>query len=173
MGQVILITGGARSGKSRIAEGRVLSFGAPLCYVATGASGDAEMAERIARHRERRGPEWETLEEPLLLPEALRERDGRYSAFLVDCMTLWISNLLFRHEENPGEVLSAVRRLVETLPALVTPVVLVTNEVGMGIVPENRLARLFRDLAGEANEIIAAAADEVYVAFSGISLRLK
>jgi adenosylcobinamide kinase / adenosylcobinamide-phosphate guanylyltransferase len=173
VGMAILITGGARSGKSRFAEAKALEFRSPLCYVATGSAGDAEMAERIARHRARRGKEWETVEEPLRLPEVLREHDGRYGCFLVDCLTLWISNLLFHHGEDRVSVLEEVRLLAETLPALATPVILVTNEVGMGIVPENRLARLFRDLAGEANEIVATAADEVYVCFSGLPLRLK
>jgi adenosylcobinamide kinase/adenosylcobinamide-phosphate guanylyltransferase len=172
MSRIILITGGARSGKSRFAETITRSFGAPLGYLATCESRDAEMARRIDRHRERRGPDWTTIEEPFHLAETLTAADCRFRAILVDCITLWLSNLLLAHEE-PERVLAAVRELVDAAPKLATPLVLVTNEVGMGIVPENRLARLFRDLAGEANELLAATADEVHVVFAGLPLRLK
>ena len=172
MSHITLITGGARSGKSRLAERLALSRGAPLGYLATGESRDAEMGARIVRHRERRGPEWTTIEEPLRLAETLLDIDGRFRAVLVDCVTLWLSNLLLGSEE-PGRLLDKVQRLADTAQTLTTPLILVTNEVGMGIVPENRLARIFRDLAGEANELLAAAADEVHLAVSGIPLRLK
>ncbi len=173
MAHVTFITGGARSGKSRLAEELALAHGGPLLYLATGSGGDGEMAERIRRHRERRGEAWQTIEEPLDLAGVLAGHDGHFRAVLVDCVTLWLTNLLFHHGEHPGTVLAEVRRLAELFPALQTPLVLVTNEVGMGIVPDNRLARTFRDLAGEANEILAAAADEVYAVFSGLPLRLK
>jgi adenosylcobinamide kinase/adenosylcobinamide-phosphate guanylyltransferase len=172
MAKVIFITGGARSGKSRLAEARAREFGTPLCYLATGQAGDGEMTDRIARHQARRGPEWQTLEEPLRLLEAIQGHDGYFSAMLLDCLTLWLSNLLF-HYGNPGQVLEEVRALAGAFGGLQTPLVIVSNEVGMGIVPENQLARTFRDLAGEANELIAAAADEVYVTFSGLPLKLK
>lgn len=173
MAKTILITGGTRSGKSRLAEEKARGFAPPRAYLATGSAGDGEMAERIARHRLRRGSDWETIEEGLLLPESLREHDGRYGVILVDCLTLWVSNLLFRYDGDGARVLAEAGRLRETLAALATPTILVTNEVGMGIVPENRLARLFRDLAGETNELVASAADEVYVCISGLPLRLK
>ena len=172
MANVILVTGGARSGKSRLAEKLAESFGSPLCYVATGEARDPEMAERIAAHRARRGEEWQTIEEPRNLVESLRSADGSYQAVLVDCITLWISNLLL-HYGTAEPVLDEVRTLVKTLAERKTPVIFVSNEVGMGIVPENALARTFRDLAGRANELLAAAADEVYVTFSGIPLKLK
>ena len=172
MAKVLFITGGARSGKSRLAEARAGEFGTPLCYLATGRAGDGEMADRIARHQARRGPEWQTLEEPLQLLEAIRGHDGYFAAMLLDCVTLWLSNLLF-HYDNPDRVLDEVRALAGALKEVQTPLVIVSNEVGMGIVPENQLARAFRDLAGEANGLIAAAADEVYVTFSGLSLKLK
>lgn len=172
MSRTIFISGGARSGKSRLAERFGESFGAPLCYIATGEARDGEMAERIASHRQRRGPAWETVEEPLQLVAALRAADGRYRAILVDCITLWLSNLLFRHDAV-DPVLLEVRTLAELLPALQTPLILVSNEVGMGIVPENALARSFRDLAGQANQILAEAAEEAYVTISGIPLKLK
>lgn len=172
MARVIFITGGARSGKSRLAERIAGGFGAPLGYIATGAAGDGEMAERIARHRRRRGDAWTTIEEPMELAGALRGNDGRFGAVLVDCVTLWLTNLLLAYDD-PARCLERVRELTSVFPLLMTPVILVSNEVGMGIVPENRLARQFRDLAGEANELIAAAADEVHVTFSGLPLRLK
>ncbi len=172
MARIIFITGGARSGKSRLAEKLAESFGGPLCYVATGEARDPEMAERIAAHKARRGELWHAVEEPHNLSEILTGTDGSYKAVLVDCITLWLSNLLLHHG-TAAPVLDEVRTLVESLPELATPLILVSNEVGMGIVPENALARTFRDLAGKANELFAAAADEVYVTFSGIPLRLK
>ena len=172
MAKIIFITGGARSGKSRLAEAKAAEFGAPLCYLATGQAGDGEMADRIARHQARRGPEWQTLEEPLRLVEAIQGHDGYFRAMLLDCVTLWLSNLLFHHDD-PGRALDEVKALTGSFGRLQTPLVIVSNEVGMGIVPEHPLARTFRDLAGEANELIAAAADEVFVTFSGLPLKLK
>jgi len=172
MARIILVTGGARSGKSRFAERLALTFGTPLGYLATCESLDTEMDERVERHRKRRGLEWMTIEEPLRLTEMLSANDGRFRAVLVDCVTLWLSNLLLAHEK-PERVMATVRELVEAAPKFVTPLIFVTNEVGMGIVPENRLARVFRDLAGEANELLATAADEVHVVFAGLPLRLK
>lgn len=173
MSKVILVTGGARSGKSRFAEGLAGRFEPVRGYVATGQPGDEEMAARIARHRERRGPEWQTLEEPVELTRAVLGADGRYSVLLVDCITLWLSNLLFHPDGGAPQALERVRQFTEIFGSLKTPLVIVSNEVGMGIVPEHPLARAFRDLAGEANELIAARADEVYVTISGLPLRLK
>jgi adenosylcobinamide kinase/adenosylcobinamide-phosphate guanylyltransferase len=173
LSRVILISGGARSGKSRLAEKLAGEWSPPLAYLATGQPGDVEMAERIARHRERRGDGWTTLEEPLAVVETLQNCDGLYGAILLDCVTLWLTNLLFSGNEEPGPVLAQVARLAHCCRTLQTPLIMVTNEVGLGIVPENRLARLFRDLAGEANELLAAAADEVYVTFAGLPLKLK
>jgi adenosylcobinamide kinase/adenosylcobinamide-phosphate guanylyltransferase len=172
MAKTIFISGGTRSGKSRLAERLAEGFGDPLCYIATGEARDGEMADRIAGHRQRRGPAWQTIEEPFQLVQAIGGADGRYRALLVDCITLWITNLLFRHDAVEP-VLAEVKALAELFPALQTPLILVSNEVGMGIVPENALARSFRDLAGQANQILAEAADEVYVTISGIPLKLK
>ncbi|MDD2337326.1 MAG: bifunctional adenosylcobinamide kinase/adenosylcobinamide-phosphate guanylyltransferase [Geobacteraceae bacterium] len=172
MSKTIFISGGARSGKSRLAEKLAESFGEPLCYIATGEARDGEMAERIANHRQKRGNAWQTVEEPLQLLEAIREANGCYQAILVDCITLWITNLLFHHDAVEP-VLVEVKALAELLHALKTPLILVSNEVGMGIVPENALARSFRDLAGQANQILAEAADEAYITISGIPLKLK
>jgi adenosylcobinamide kinase/adenosylcobinamide-phosphate guanylyltransferase len=172
MSRVIFITGGARSGKSRLAEELLDSFGGPLAYIATCEPRDAEMEERVARHRQRRGPAWHTIEEPFALADALRRHDGSFNGMLVDCVTLWLTNLLLR-SDDPQQVLAEVNALIASFSVLETTLVLVSSEVGMGIVPENRLARTFRDLAGEANELLAKAADEVYVLFSGLPLKLK
>ena len=177
MARTILITGGARSGKSAFAEILAREFGAPLGYLATARTLDSEMDERVRRHRGRRGNEWSTIEEPIHLSQALARSDGQYDAILVDCMTLWLSNLLFRYEDAAEEIEERInedlQRLKNTLQGMVTPVVLVSNEVGMGIVPDNALARMFRDIAGRTNQAMAAAADEVHVVISGIPLKLK
>ncbi len=172
MSRIIFITGGARSGKSRLAEELAERLGAPLGYIATGAPGDAEMRERIERHRMRRGQQWRTIEEPLDLAKAIREHDGHCNGLLVDCMTLWLANLIGEYG-GPRRALDDVVSLTTLFPELKTPLIIVSNEVGMGIVPENALARAFRDLAGEANEVLAKAADEVYVMFSGLPLKIK
>jgi adenosylcobinamide kinase/adenosylcobinamide-phosphate guanylyltransferase len=177
MAQTIFITGGARSGKSIYAEKRAREFGAPLGYVATSQALDNEMADRVRRHRDRRGIDWTTIEEPVHLSQALARSDGQFQVLLVDCITLWLSNLLFKYEAagEPIEELIAndVQRLKNTLHGMVTPVILVSNEVGMGIVPDNSLARLFRDIAGSTNQMLANAADEVQVVISGLPLKLK
>lgn len=177
MARTIFITGGARSGKSLFAEQTALGFGAPLCYLATAQALDTEMDDRIAQHQHRRGDAWQTIEESLHLTQALARCDGSYRAILVDCLTLWISNLLLRYEDAGEEaserILEDVHRLTATLRDMQTPVIFVSNEVGMGIVPDNRLARIFRDLAGQTNQIIAAVADEAWLVVSGIPLRLK
>ena len=172
MSQIIFITGGARSGKSRLAEELAESFGAPLAYIATCEPGDAEMEERIARHRTRRGPEWQTIEEPCNLAETVKQHDDLFNGMLVDCITLWLTNLLIGYDDRQ-KVLDDVALFSALFPTLKTPLILVSSEVGMGIVPENSLARTFRDIAGEANELLAKAADEVYVMFSGLPLKLK
>ena len=177
MARTIFVTGGASSGKSLFAEKLALGYGAPVAYLATAQALDGEMDDRIIRHRQRRGDVWQTVEVPIQLEEELRRIDGKFNAVLVDCVTLWLTNLLLKDEssvECGGEhILVEVRRLAVTLPTLATPVILVSNEVGMGIVPENRLARLFRDIAGQANQILAAAADEAWLVASGIPLKLK
>lgn len=168
MGKSILITGGARSGKSRIAEGWVAAQGASPIYIATAEAFDAEMEARIAAHRSRRGAHWTTLQEPQNLVRALNETDGQ-GPRLVDCLTLWLSNLM--HAEADWQ--AAADAVVALLPQLQSPVTFVTNEVGLGIVPENALARAFRDAQGTLNQTIAAAVDEVYLAVSGYPLQVK
>jgi adenosylcobinamide kinase / adenosylcobinamide-phosphate guanylyltransferase len=165
---VVLITGGARSGKSRHAEARARAFPGRPVYIATAEALDAEMAERIAKHRARRGDEWIEREVPLDLTRALVETDGG-GARLVDCLTLWLSNLL--HAERHWS--QAVSDLANSLSRQRSPVVLVTNEVGLGIVPDNALARIYRDAAGHMNQTIARVADEVAFVVAGLPLKLK
>jgi adenosylcobinamide kinase/adenosylcobinamide-phosphate guanylyltransferase len=166
---VTLVLGGARSGKSRFAEGLVARHPGRRVYLATAEAQDAEMAERIRLHRARRGAGWSTVEEPLDLAPALVEaaRDG--SAVLVDCLTLWLSNLMGAGR-NPSDEMS---RLVADLPRLGGPVVFVSNEVGLGIVPDNALARAFRDAAGRLHQAVAEAADRVCFVAAGLPLTLK
>jgi adenosylcobinamide kinase/adenosylcobinamide-phosphate guanylyltransferase len=165
---IILITGGARSGKSVRAEARATAFAGKPVYIATAEALDAEMRERIARHRARRGNEWIEHETPLELVPALKATDGG-GARLVDCLTLWLSNLMHAQRDWSQEA----AHLVEALRAQKNPVVLVTNEVGLGIVPDNALARQFRDAAGTMNQMIAQAADEVEFVVAGLPMRVK
>jgi len=165
---VILITGGARSGKSTHAETRARGFPGQPIYIATAEALDTEMEARIAKHRARRGNGWIEREVPLDLLPALIATDGG-GARLVDCLTLWLSNLM--HAERHWE--HEVSELAAALPRLKSPVVFVTNEVGLGIVPDNALARSFRDAAGIMNQTIAAAADEVEFVVAGLPMKLK
>lgn len=165
---VTLVLGGARSGKSRYAESLLDELpAAQLAYVATGAAHDAEMAARIAAHRARRGPRWITHEAPLDLVGALAE--ARTRPVLIDCLTLWVSNLLHQGRD----VATESEALAQALARARTPVVLVANEVGLGIVPENALAREFRDHAGRLNQRIAQAAHRVVFIAAGLPLILK
>jgi len=164
--RLALVLGGARSGKSRYAETLVEAAGGGV-YLATAAALDAEMAERIRRHRERRGKGWTTLEEPLDIAHALTAAAGR--PVLVDCLTLWLSNLIAAGRDVERET----DALIDVLAHRDAPVIVVANEVGLGIVPENALARLFRDHAGRLNQRVAARADRVVFMAAGLPLTLK
>jgi adenosylcobinamide kinase / adenosylcobinamide-phosphate guanylyltransferase len=169
--QIILITGGARSGKSKYAEDRAGGMGQRRLYLATAEVKDEEMIQRIAAHKKRRGKQWITIEEPVELTEALLAHRGKADCALVDCLTLWISNLLFRRDESYAA--EKVEELIERLAELDFHVVFVTNEVGSGIVPDNPLARQFRDLCGRMNQRVAQFADEVVFMVAGLPLIIK
>ena len=173
MAELILITGGTRSGKSAFAQRCAEAHPGPLLYVATATIADVEMAARVALHRQVRGKRWTLLEEPRDLCACLPEAAAGQGAILLDCVTLWITNLLFAHNEEPAVVLTEVRCFIALLARIEAPLYLVTNEVGAGIVPENRLARLFRDLAGEVNQEFAAASESAWLVVAGLPLRLK
>jgi adenosylcobinamide kinase/adenosylcobinamide-phosphate guanylyltransferase len=166
---VTLVLGGARSGKSRHAEALVASQPGPCIYLATAQAGDAEMAARIADHRARRGARWTTVEEPLDLIVALGQACGPDRAVLVDCLTLWLSNLLGAGRDVAAEC----EGLLAALPEFKGPVVLVSNEVGQGVVPEGALARAFVDHAGRLHQDLAAAAQRVIFMTAGLPQELK
>ena len=169
MAHVTLVLGGARSGKSRHAEALATHGGLARVYVATGRAWDDEMRERIARHRADRGDAWTTVEAPVDLLATLREHAAEGRAVLVDCLTLWVTNLMMAEMDVDGEA----RALASGLPPLDGRIVLVSNEVGMGIVPDNAMARAFRDHAGRLHQSIGAVADEVYLVAAGLPLKLK
>jgi adenosylcobinamide kinase/adenosylcobinamide-phosphate guanylyltransferase len=168
---MILVGGGTRSGKSDFALARARRLGPRRLFVATARAGDAEMAARIDRHRQTRGADFHTLEEPLALPEALCRAEG-WDVVLLDCLTLWLANLLLEGK-GQGAVLGHVEELAAALRGVPAHVVVVTSEVGLGLVPETPLGRTFRDVAGLAHQRLARAADEVYFAVLGVVLRLK
>ncbi|MER5171437.1 bifunctional adenosylcobinamide kinase/adenosylcobinamide-phosphate guanylyltransferase [Thioclava sp. GXIMD2076] len=168
MSKIILMTGGARSGKSRLAENQALSLGSPAIYIATARIWDAETQARVEEHRARRLTGWRDIEAPLDLVGALRDTDGG-APRLVDCLTMWLTNLMMENRDIEAEA----EALIGCLPQLDAPVIFVTNEVGMGIVPENALARRFRDAQGQLNQKIAAVADEVHLVTCGYALKVK
>jgi adenosylcobinamide kinase/adenosylcobinamide-phosphate guanylyltransferase len=169
--RIVLITGGARSGKSRYAEERARAAGARRLYLATAEAKDEEMARRIAEHRKRRGEEWITIEEPFELTNQLLRSRGQVDSALVDCLTLWLSNLLLRQDEKAA--MKKIDELVDALTLLDFHVFFVTNEVGAAVVPDNALARKFRDLVGRANQRVAEAADEVVLMVAGLPMIVK
>ena len=169
LSRAVFVLGGARSGKSRFAEKLISDTGLDRHYVATGQAWDDEMRDRIAQHRSDRGDLWTTHEEPLDLTVRLAAIDGDDRAVLVDCLTLWVTNLMMA-ERNIAAEFSA---LTEFLPKAKSRLVLVSNEVGLGIVPENRMAREFRDHAGRLHQMIAAASAEVYFIAAGLPLKMK
>lgn len=168
---VTLVLGGAASGKSRFAQELAERQAGSLLYVATARAGDEEMAGRIARHRRGRGERWRTLEAPLDLTVVVPAAVG-HGAVLVDCVTLWLTNLLLAGE-SPADVWPSVEAFLAVLAGLPAPIILVSNEVGQGIVPEHALARTFRDLAGQVNQRLAARADSVWLVTAGLPLQLK
>ncbi len=169
---VTLILGGARSGKSRHAEELLMAAGGDCLYIATAVGQverDGEMAARIATHKARRGARWQTIEEPLDLAGVLTREARPDRPILVDCLTLWLSNLMAEEREIAAEI----DKLVAVLPDLAGPVVFVSNEVGLGIVPMNALARDFRDHAGRLHQAVAAVADSVLFMVAGLPLTVK
>lgn len=178
--KITFITGGARSGKSSFALKEASKIRGQKAYIATAEALDGEMKDRIEKHKLERGDEWSTYEEQIRVTDVLVELKGKYGAVLLDCLTLWLSNVLLRAEMGGQEHQSpedSINEFVNSLNGLTSAggydLYVVSNEVGMGIVPENKLARKFRDLAGTLNRRVAEIADEVYLVTAGIPLKIK
>ncbi len=178
-GKLIFITGGARSGKSSFAEKVAAKTSKEVAYIAAGQPLDEEMAFRIKKHREKRINTWETYEEPIEVRKLVGRLGLEKEVILIDCLTLLISNLLLRKENKAKdpqwqeEILLEIKKLAEASYKVPAQVIIVSNEVGMGLVPETPLGRFYRDILGRANSIIADRADEVFMMVSGIPLKIK
>jgi adenosylcobinamide kinase/adenosylcobinamide-phosphate guanylyltransferase len=171
MGKLTFITGGARSGKSSFALKEASSQAGKRAFVATLEPRDEELRKRVERHRAERGAEWNTFEEPLELADLLKRLNSEYDVVLIDCLTLWLSNVMHTErdvEKEISKLTTSIKRVKKSVRLFV-----VSNEVGMGIVPENALARAFRDHAGTLNQRVASIADEVCLMASGIPVKIK
>ena len=178
-GRMILLLGGARAGKSayavRLVQDIERASGDEVCFIATAQGLDEDMAKRIARHRSERSAHWRTIEEPCQIDEALRQA-SEAGIVIVDCLTLFVSNWLMRYaDEHECEqfVRRITREFLELAQTQKQTIICVSNEVGLGIVPDTRMGRVFRDLLGRVNQDFAAAADEVYLIVAGLPLQLK
>lgn len=167
--KIVFVTGGARSGKSSFAISEALKLKGRKAYIASAEALDGEMKDRIKKHRKDRGDGWDTYEEPIRISEVLRKIKGQYRVILIDCLTLWLSNLMMNNKGIEKEI----KLLCSALHAAPCTLFVVSNEVGMGIVPENEVARRFRDMAGALNQKVAEIADEVYMVVAGIPVKIK
>ena len=173
--RLTLILGGVRSGKSSYAQ-RLAAGGERVLFVATAEAGDQEMKARIEAHREARPPDWDTLEEPINLVDALTPLLHCYDTVLLDCLTMWVSNLLLRGSETASarsDILSETRRLMGLYRNGDTSWIIVSNEVGLGVVPSTELGRVYSDELGRVNQLVAGEADDVYFMAAGLPLRIK
>ncbi|MBI5664985.1 MAG: bifunctional adenosylcobinamide kinase/adenosylcobinamide-phosphate guanylyltransferase [Nitrospirae bacterium] len=175
--KITFVIGGARSGKSSFALNEASKIEGPKVYIATAEALDEEMKARIEKHKVERGSEWDTYEEPLALADALMKTKAKYKVAVVDCLTIWLSNLLVRSQIGTPDRQAVEEAVMDFINVLKgdddLDLFIVSNEVGMGIVPENSLARLFRDLAGDLNQKVAMIADEVYLVTAGIPVKIK
>lgn len=178
-GKCVLVTGGARSGKSEFAEEYVESAGNKIIYIATAEVYDEEMRRRVATHKLRRPPNWETVEAPLRAHEAMRKAAKTADAVLFDCVTMYLTNLMFQKEtpkdagERQNYILAQIDELIDAASKGSATVVFVTNEVGLSIVPDNVVAREFRDLTGLINQRLALKCEEAYLVVCGLGIELK
>lgn len=181
--RVILIIGGARSGKSRFAAELALKSGGPVLFVATAEAGDEEMKQRIEEHRRERPADWATLEVTTHIGSHIGQKIGKARVVVVDCITLLVNNIFSQYTDRSSEQIDAhlieekltseINGLVECINQVDAGFIIVTNEVGLGLVPANRVGRLYRDLLGRANQILAQRADEIYIMLAGLPLRIK
>ena len=179
----ILIIGGARSGKSHIAQEFALKSGRPVLFVATAEAGDEEMKRRIEEHRKARPSDWSTLEVTMHVGSAIRQKIGKVRVVILDCITLLVSNILGQYNDRAGrhtgastveeKVIAEIGELVECMKHVDAGFIIVTNEVGTGLVPNNEFGRLYRDLLGRANQILAQHVDEVYLMVAGVPVKIK
>jgi adenosylcobinamide kinase/adenosylcobinamide-phosphate guanylyltransferase len=172
MKETILVIGGCRSGKSRHALYMAEQVTGHRIFIATCIPQDKEMEQRVLHHQQQRNATWETIEVPIFLPEAINTFGVKGHVLVVDCLTLWISNLIME-DQNPAKIDTHIVELIRTLEKSECPVILVSNEVGCGIVPEHKLARLFRDITGFANQKVAGCADGVIWMMAGIPVKIK
>ncbi|MCS5695761.1 bifunctional adenosylcobinamide kinase/adenosylcobinamide-phosphate guanylyltransferase [Desulfofundulus thermocisternus] len=179
---LVFVIGGARSGKSSFAEELAASCGSRVVYVATASALDEEMARRIHIHRVRRPASWVTVEETRCLEKVIRQYENDADALLIDCVTMWLTNLLLDEnlpcsggalDDRESYILEEARRLAGTAVASPARVIMVANEVGLGLVPDNALGRAFRDLAGRVNQLLAREAEEVYLVVAGLPVEIK
>jgi adenosylcobinamide kinase / adenosylcobinamide-phosphate guanylyltransferase len=171
--RLALILGGARSGKSRYGLGLAARCPAPRLFVATCEPRDAEMEARIEAHQQERGSDWATREVPLDLADAVSQAQNHYGVVLVDCLTMWVTNLLLQEGAPPGSIQTACERLLDCLAKTAAPTIMVSNEVGWGIVPDTPLARQFRDQAGWLHQRLAQVADLVVLVVAGVPMLIK
>lgn len=169
----MLVLGGARSGKSSFALDLCNKIEGKRYFIATAQAFDDEMVDRIKRHQEERGNQWNTIEETVDICERIKEIDSEDAIVLIDCLTLWLSNLYMKYESDVDRVYDEIEKLISTISKIKGRLVLVSNEVGMGIVPENKLARLYRDASGAMNRKVADKADKVVISFAGLPVVLK
>ena len=170
--KTILITGGCRSGKSRYALDYANRHFSRKMYLATCEALDEEMAQRIEHHKKTRGPEWQTVEEPIEIVERIKQYQDGVEVILLDCITLWLSNLLMKWDLD-SKIMEEADRMIDAIEQTRTSLIIVSNEVGMGIVPADPLSRRFRDLSGMVSQKIAEVADSVVFMVSGIPMFLK
>jgi len=179
----VLIIGGARSGKSHFAQELATKLGEPVLFVATAAAGDEEMKHRIEEHQRERSPEWSILEVTTHIGSRIRQKIGGARVVIVDCITLLVSNVFGRHSRQANEQIDApllekeitgeIGELIECINQVDARFIIVTNEVGLGLVPADKVSRLYRDLLGRANQMLAERADEVYLMVAGVPIQIK
>jgi len=171
--RLLFITGGARSGKSHFAQKLAEGIKGRKVFLATAQALDEDMKSRIEKHKEERSSEWDTIEEAYNLNSAIKSCKGRYEVIVIDCLTMWISNLLTQNRFNQSDILREVKDLLINCNLTQGTIIIVSNEVGLGIVPANSLSRLFRDIVGRVHQEIASIADEVYLIIAGIPMKIK